>query len=197
MIKVIISDLAGVLLSGYDPYLCAWIAKKFNKKLEEIQPIIDKHFTASESGEYTEYECFEFIIKELNLDIDPLELQNKRMEFTKINPKMKKFILQLRKKYLVVFATNSSAEEFARNHGMFKLDKIFQYGKASYQFKVRKNKKEFFEKYLNILKVEPSEIVFIDDSERNIAPARELGIQTIKFENFEQLKKEFEERRII
>lgn len=36
----------------------------------------------------------------------------------------------------------------------------------------------------------PTETIFIDDSEPNVAAARELGIQAIKFENLEQCERE-------
>ncbi len=47
--------------------------------------------------------------------------------------------------------------------------------------------KEIFESLINKAKIIPDESLFIDDMEKNIKPAQELGFQTILFENKRQL----------
>ncbi len=45
-------------------------------------------------------------------------------------------------------------------------------------------------KRYNQLKVEPNECIYIDDSTKNISPAKEIGMKTILFKDFEQFKHE-------
>ena len=190
MIKVIMFDLSGVLLTPYDDHLLEWISKKINKSIEEIWPIFNKHIQPAERGEISEYQSFEEISKELNLGVDALEIQEKRKEATSVNPKSAEFIQELKKQYKVMFATNNAAEEFTRNYYLFELNKIFHSGKASYQLRARKPTKEFFEKYIEFLGVKPEEIVFTDDNEMNLVSPKELGIHVIHFKNIEQFKEE-------
>ena len=49
---------------------------------------------------------------------------------------------------------------------------------------------KIFNHVLNSLKINPEESVFIDDKEKNLIFAKKLGIKTILFKNFNQLKEE-------
>ena len=42
---------------------------------------------------------------------------------------------------------------------------------------------EIYKKVLSLENLEPSEVIFIDDTEKNLAPAQSLGLNTILFEN--------------
>ncbi len=53
----------------------------------------------------------------------------------------------------------------------------------SWQVELAKPQKEIFELALNELKVEPEEIIFIDDKPEHIKGAASLGMRTILFEN--------------
>lgn len=44
---------------------------------------------------------------------------------------------------------------------------------------------------MNSFNLKPSEIIYIDDRERDIQPAKELGMKTILFKNINQLKTTF------
>jgi HAD superfamily hydrolase (TIGR01509 family) len=58
----------------------------------------------------------------------------------------------------------------------------------------QKPSKESFNSLLNILSCNPNEILFVDDSEKNISVAKEFGIIGIIFTNIEDLKLKLSEK---
>ena len=63
--------------------------------------------------------------------------------------------------------------------------------------KTRKPFPEFYQRLLDRYSVNPGQALFIDDSLRNVKGAEKLGIQTIRFQSPEQLKKELFELDVI
>lgn len=60
-----------------------------------------------------------------------------------------------------------------------------------------KPNKEFFTKTLDFLDLKPSQCLFIDDSAKNCAASKELGIDIIHFKNARQLREELKQRAYI
>jgi len=60
----------------------------------------------------------------------------------------------------------------------------------STNLKLAKPDKRIFEYCISTLKVKPKECVFIDDKKENVKAAKALGINSIRFVNARQLKKE-------
>ena len=56
--------------------------------------------------------------------------------------------------------------------------------------KTRKPEKGIYEIYLKRANCQPQDLVFIDNNPINLPPAREMGIKTVLFQNFDQLKNE-------
>jgi epoxide hydrolase-like predicted phosphatase len=63
---------------------------------------------------------------------------------------------------------------------------------ASFQVGMAKPDPELYKLTLSILGVKPNETIFIDDLEKHTIPAEELGIKTIVYKNFSQMKIELE-----
>lgn len=53
---------------------------------------------------------------------------------------------------------------------------------------VRKPTREIYEKALGMTQTDPQRCLFVDDREQNLAPARALGMRTIRFESAPQLR---------
>ena len=75
----------------------------------------------------------------------------------------------------------------------YQLDQIFDVIVTSYKEKIPKPDIEIFKITVERLGVQPETCVYIDDLEKNIPPAKELGMKTILFKNIEQMKKELQE----
>lgn len=66
----------------------------------------------------------------------------------------------------------------------------------SYEIGAKKPDPKAFEILLSRLKVEPKEVIFIDNKQRNVDAAGKLGIDGVVFTNAEQLKHDLKERGI-
>lgn len=99
--------------------------------------------------------------------------------------------------YRVVALTNWSAETFPIALKRFEFLHWFEGIVVSGTEKTRKPFPEIYETTLKRFSLVPEDSLFIDDNKRNIDAANALGIQTIQFENPNQLKKALQGFEII
>ncbi len=78
----------------------------------------------------------------------------------------------------------------------FGLRSIFSAFLSSCWLGERKPTLRYFHRALALTQVEPARSLFIDDRSQNLEPARKLGMDTILFENDDQLKRELEQREL-
>ena len=91
--------------------------------------------------------------------------------------------------YKVVALTNWSAETFPRALSLYEFLHWFEGIVVSGTEKMRKPYKVIYELTLSRFEIKAAESLFIDDNQRNIEAASELGINTIQFKSPEQLEK--------
>lgn len=96
-----------------------------------------------------------------------------------LNQPLLHFINNLRSILKVGYLSN--AENFFHPHIHQRLKSNFDFGYSSWELGLEKPDPEIFKKLLALENLEPSQVIFIDDSERNIQPAQSLGINSILF----------------
>ena len=94
------------------------------------------------------------------------------------------------KKYKIYALTNWQAGLFDIALVRYNFLHWFDGRVVSGEEKTRKPFPEFYNRLLTRYNVKPQEAIFIDDSMRNIKAARELGINSVHFENPQQVKQE-------
>jgi 2-haloacid dehalogenase len=99
--------------------------------------------------------------------------------------------------YRVFALTNWSAETFPIALKRFDFLHWFEGIVVSGTEKTRKPFPEIYETTLERYDLKAFESIFIDDNERNVAVANQLGIQTIKFLNPHQLEKDLKTKEIL
>ena len=99
--------------------------------------------------------------------------------------------------YKVFALTNWSAETFPIALKRFDFLHWFEGIVVSGTEKTRKPFPEIYETTLERYDLKACESIFIDDNERNVAAANQLGIQTIKFLNPHQLEKDLKTKKIL
>lgn len=115
-----------------------------------------------------------------------------------LNSQMKELALDLKENgYIVAICSNcdeDNGEMYGVNNYFDGLDKFF-----SYEMKLLKPGEEYFQYILDKYNCKPFECLFIDDHERNIETAKNIGFSTIKVardhsesEKVIKLKKEFD-----
>jgi putative hydrolase of the HAD superfamily len=93
-------------------------------------------------------------------------------------------------RYTMMTLNNESAELNTYRIEKFGLDPIFEAFMSSCWLGSRKPMKKIYTDALSITQAVPARTVFIDDRERNLVPARELGVNTILFESAAQLRRD-------
>ncbi len=191
MIKSIIFDWGGVISKkGSYTEFSEIHSKEFNKTPEEIHFIIKKYWNIARINKIKSYDFWKFVSRDLNCGEE--YFRNLLKDYVSINYDVLKFIKKIKKNYKLALLSNQIEdwlEEIIRKHNF---NDIFDVIVTSYNIGVEKPKKEIYMKTLSELGFEPFECVFIDDKEKNVLSAKEIGIKTILFKNFIQMKKELE-----
>ncbi|MFB6075983.1 MAG: HAD family hydrolase [Candidatus Aenigmatarchaeota archaeon] len=195
MITTIIFDLAEVYLDGL---------KGLERRLEHLMDIpldeIKDGFHIDElhdffRGEITEEEYWKTVLEKNNWDISPEILKEKiRENFQEIEG-TREIIEKLKDGgYKLGLLSVHSREWIDFCEDKYDFHRLFDSTMYSFEISILKPDKKAYELILEKLDVKPKECIFIDYQQKNLDSAEELGINTIKFENPEQLKRDFEER---
>jgi glucose-1-phosphatase len=107
-------------------------------------------------------------------------------------PEMLDLLDQLREQVAIAAFTNTMALHWdvLTDPTRYRFPQLFQTIFASHLLGDAKPRIESFEKVLNALSVSPEEVIFIDDTERNVLGASQLGISGIVFRSVESLRAE-------
>jgi putative hydrolase of the HAD superfamily len=190
MIKNVVFDIGNVLLN-FEPkeYVRS---KVIEEKVEEIYESIFKseEWPMLDRGTITEAAAKENIIKR---KIENEEFINAVFQdwYAILSPiESSVDILKKLKEngYKLFYLSNfhlAAFEYVTKNHDFFEL---FYGGIVSYKEKLLKPEKEIYDKILDTYKLEPSETIFIDDTEENVTAARKHGIHGIVLKDPKDLK---------
>lgn len=96
--------------------------------------------------------------------------------------------LRARSSARLMTLNNESRELNVYRIQRFGLCAIFSTFFTSCWLGVRKPTREMYEKALGMTQTDPRRCLFVDDREQNLAPARALGMRTIRFESAPQLR---------
>ena len=113
--------------------------------------------------------------------IESLETGNLNAEFLSYFPQLKKLGL----KTGIFTNADSLLRERLKKYGLLDLPDVLV---TSGEIGSQKPHKEAFQVLFEKLKLRPEEVVFIDDTQRNLEKAGEIGYIPILYENNEQLK---------
>jgi putative hydrolase of the HAD superfamily len=116
----------------------------------------------------------------------------KMYDSERINPELVAYIDQLHEKYKTALLTNASASFINPLIEKIGLKKVFDQVVVSSEIGIIKPDPRIYEYTLKLLGVEPSESVFVDDSQARVNGAAAVGMQAILYKNFAQLKVELE-----
>lgn len=192
MIKTIIFDYAGVITPTRDKYVFATQNhKRFDKTPHELMDILYKNWHDATVNKISDKEYWKQLSQDL--DIPEEEIKHEIIEAFPIEQRVVELLTQLKGKYTLVMMSNQIEDWLESEIDKNNLRDKFELFINSYQVRMKKPDKEIFLHALETINNHPSEILFIDDSEKNILVAKELGFQTIQFDTYEQFIREFQE----
>lgn len=191
MIKAILFDADGVVLVKHKEYFSERFAREYNAPIEELRMFFRTEFPECQEGKrdlkeelgkrlpgwnwgkgvdaFLEY----WFANDIVLDHD-------------VFAKVQQFKDQGIDCYLATDQEKYRAEYLRKN---CKLDEVFTGCFFSCELGVRKDSPEFFEKVIEKLDIEPSEIAYFDDDQKNVNVAKGLGINARFYSSIEDLDK--------
>jgi epoxide hydrolase-like predicted phosphatase len=196
MIKLIIFDLGGVVINYYEEQYFDFLSKKTGINTKKIKAAFSDIIKQQEAGKITLAEMEKIAIKRLNINRNVLEWSNTFKRIAKPNKKTLITVRQLKKNYKVVLLTNISYSRYI-SATRFIFDKtLFKKRFVSCYLKMRKPDKKIYLYVLKVMKVKPSEAIFIDNLKENVAGAEKVGIHGLLFTSNEKLITDLKKIRI-
>ena len=189
MIKLILFDMAGIihnsLSSSYVDFLSDISGKSRDEVIGIIKPIImDLSIATIGLPEAERLIATGLKIKETDVQF---------LSFYKGNLKVDKSVValirSLRQNYKIGTLTNNEENRFSYALNIIG-NNLFDFPFSSSRLHFRKPDSKIFELVYQKTNIPPDEILYIDDDEKNLVVARELGFKTIKFESVEKLKRD-------
>ena len=193
MIKAIIFDIGNVIYKFDNKKFIEKISEHSKKSSDELYDLIYKTELVKkyESGKITSQEFYTTAKK-----ICAIEISEEKFREAYINiftPITKTFdlIKKLKndKNYKLALLSNTSEWDYEIAIEPFIKD-LFEKAILSYKVKSIKPEKEIYIQALSELNFKAEECIFIDDLEKNLEPAKRLGLSTILYKNHENLIKE-------
>lgn len=195
MIKAVLFDYGGVLKIGHP--LSMDTPRIFNISQEEFGSLREKRadiITLGEKGLISDNEVWERLSKVVGKPApkNAVELATKAYKDSFVFIKeMFELAKELRKKGIktgILSNVYKFEADVVREKGGYK---DFNPIILSCEVAMAKPDKDIYLFALNKLGVLPQECIFIDDKEKNVLAAKELGIKAVLFQNPSQVKKDF------
>lgn len=186
-IKAIIFDVAGVMTTLEDKDIVDHSIKQYKIKKEIFEPIYYRYLYQYERNQISEEQFLKRLFKAINRPFDK-DFLNKKFSFKKPKPKVMQFVKSLNKRYKVYYLTNEGEDYWKKVLKKYKIHKLVKKGFASYQIGSRKPSRKVFKYILRIIKCKPKEVIFIDDTKKNVNGALKVGLNAVQFNNLKQIK---------
>jgi putative hydrolase of the HAD superfamily len=94
----------------------------------------------------------------------------------------------LRPSFRLAALSNTNAVHWRRMTGVLGIDRLFDRAFASHEIGLRKPDAEVYEYVLAALDIRATDVVFFDDTEANVAGAKQVGINAHRVDGVEELR---------
>jgi epoxide hydrolase-like predicted phosphatase len=161
-----------------------------------IYPAYNRYWKDWKLGKTTMHQVYSNFTRDIGSDYPVEKLIDITLNYAKLNKQVANMIIKIKKNYKVVCLTNHAREWFSNEVKRFDLNSLFDKIYTSYDLKIDKPHEEAYLLVLKDLNLQPEETVFIDDLQRNTEVASSLGMHTVHFKSYSQLKKELRKEGI-
>lgn len=184
-IKVIVLDWGGVLTKGQIKNFYSKLSAVSGLKSNIINKRIRKLMVDYSEDKITKQEFCSISSKRLKIPLCEFNKIYLCLLEVKLNKKLIKLIKILKKNHKIVLLADQfkDKKKIIRKLSKGLFDKYF----FSFEIKSTKHNKKPFIYLLKYLKLNPDEIVFIDDSKFHVEVAKNMGINSILFKNNQKL----------
>lgn len=192
-------DIGGVILTnGWDVDSRRAAAQHFELDWQEFERLHDVVFADFEKGRMTLEEYLDDTVFREPRPFTREEFTAFMFAQSKEYPQSRAVLTQMArsKQYFVGAINNEPLELNDYRIQKFKLGQEFLLFFSSCYVGARKPEADIFRIALQVMQKSPGECLFIDDREANLESPRRLGIDTIHYQNAEQLRAEIASRHI-
>ena len=190
--KCVLFDIGGVLVDWHMSWITSEVSKRFDIQEDLIISAFDEHLPKLDSGKIEESTFWQNVATDTNSDV----LKNIKESlwdtyFRKNaipNPDVKKLSIDLKNNGFTI-GIISNIEKVT--HGVvddWDILSHFEHKFMSYQIGFSKPDPRIYEHVIEKLPYSADELLFIDDKPSNVESAKDCGIESIHFTNFDSLK---------
>ncbi len=195
---ILVFDLSGVFFNEGLKVAITKISTKYQLNPEAVEFVLNGSFAAEYRTGLIEPEQFWKKAK------DYLKVKNinqiKQIFFESYYPHEESIRLlnQLKKKNIrTAYLSNSPKDRTEFLDKKYDFIKLFNFGLFSFEAHAWKPDPIIYQKLLQKFNLIARDIIYIDDKEKNLAPAKELGMNTILFQDNHQLTQELRKFSIL
>ena len=185
---MIVFDLSGVFFTNGLNIAVYQISQKHNLAPEKIRFVLNGSFAHEyRTGQIKGDSFWKKAKKELKVE-DIYDI--KTMFFDAYEPQQSTIdlIKRLKSKNIsVAYLSNSPKDRVEYLDKKHHFIALFDCGCFSFEANARKPEKEIYQKFLQKCRSDETRIIYIDDDPRNLKPAKELGMETILYQDTGQL----------
>jgi putative hydrolase of the HAD superfamily len=184
MIKAIIFDYGGVMSGTYT--FQELLRQKYQNEIEsriKIDELYKAWWPASETGDTEDF------WKKLSEDTSMTVAESKKLMIKSAEPlpEMLALVKELKTEYKTGLLSNHIPDWLNPIIDKCNLNTIFDSIVTSYTAGVAKPAAGIYLKALELLEVQPDEVLFIDDLEVNVKAAQKLGLNAVLFTTYHEL----------
>lgn len=191
MIKIIIFDWGGVCTYGHLlKSFCKKLALELNRDENEIEQEFRKIDYPYETGKISPDQFWQSFKEALDTDMAEDKMKELFLNNYELNNDVLNLVKLLREKYQIILLTNNYEDLFGHIKNLYNLSEYFDFMYSSSEIRSKKPEPDIYHYLLKKHDLKPQECVFIDDKEKNVTAAKELGFYGIIFNNILQLKKD-------
>ena len=200
MVKGVVFDFGGVMTTSTVPQRVVALCKETGVNWEKVNVGFAKYRNLYDGGFMSLKEMYDKIWADSHLTLTP-EVQQQFLDadvasWLYRNERTRQWMASLKKRGYKIGILTNMAPGFARDCFRTHFADFLSLADAyviSGDEKLYKPQPEIYELVVKRINLEPGEIVFVDDLEKNIAAAKSCGWQGIRFVSNDQVEHDFEE----
>lgn len=198
--RVVVFDFGDVMTTKFDrKSVVQFLRDSYGLSESEFEKVSQKKKKALKKGLTEEQFWLRYALKK-KIELPPdwsLSFKAVMKSAMRVDPEMYRLVNELKKKQIPVALFSNVEAHLAHLLREFGFYDPFDPCILSCEINVRKPDPEAYKYLLQHFDAPAETIVFIDDKNQNIKAARELGIDGIRFESADQIRKELKKRKLL